>query len=164
MLSLPFPATDIKTLRIVLLGVGNELQGDDAAGLLVIRAIERRLDSNPAVLILEGGVAPENFTANIRRFCPDVVIFLDAADMGAEPGTVQLIPLDRVDGFSASSHIQPLSVLSEFIIAEMGCRVEILGIQAQTMEMGAGVSEMVRKAAFQVADELIDLFSISKPS
>ena len=160
MLSQPYPATNLKALRVVFLGVGNELQGDDAAGLLVIRALAARLSSSPTVLILEGGVAPENFTGKIRKFTPDRVIIVDAADMGFEPGTIQVIPLDQVDGFSASSHILPLSVLAKFIIADTGCEVGIVGIQAKSLEMGEDVSAPVQRAVATLVDVLYDQLTL----
>jgi len=93
MLSLKFPAIDPKTKRIVLLGVGNELHADDAAGLLVIRALRTRLDSSPVVLLLEGEIAPENFTGKIRQSVLDVMIFLDAAQDDGLLGVIPIVAL-----------------------------------------------------------------------
>jgi hydrogenase 3 maturation protease len=162
MLSQLFPATNLKALRVVLLGIGNELQGDDAAGLLVIRALTARLGSSPTVLTLEGGVAPENFTGKIRKFKPDLVLFVDAADLGADAGSVEWVRLDQIDGFSASSHILPLSVLAKFIIADTGCEVGVLGIQPQSLELGEDVSEPVQKAINSLADDLYQQLTISQ--
>jgi len=163
MLNLPFPAIDLHTQRTVLLGVGNELQADDAAGLLVIRALTARLGSSPVVLLLEGGVAPENFTGKIRKFAPKRVIIVDAADMDAEAGVVDWVGLDQIDGFSASSHIMPLSVLAKFLSEDMGCLVNVIGIQAQTLEMGEAVSLPVQKAAHQLAEGLARLICGEEP-
>jgi len=60
-----------------------EMRGDDAAGIEVVRRLRHKLKSSK-VLLVEGGVAPENFTSNIRRFKPSHVIFIDATDFGAE--------------------------------------------------------------------------------
>ena len=37
---------------------------------------------------MEAGPAPENFTGPLRRFRPDLVLLVDAAQMDAEPGTI----------------------------------------------------------------------------
>jgi hydrogenase 3 maturation protease len=159
-LSQLFPAIDENTQRTVLLGVGNELQADDAAGLLVIRALTAQLGSSPVVLLLEGGIAPENFTGKIRKFAPARVIIVDAAEMGAAAGTVDWVSLDQIDGFSASSHILPLSVLAKFLIQDIGCQVDVIGIQAQTLEMGEDVSAPVQRAVMALAEALARQFIV----
>jgi len=159
MLNRPSPAIKTNDPRgVVLLGIGNELQGDDAAGLLVIRALQARAGASPAVLILEAGTAPENFSGKIRKFAPARVIFVDAADMGLEPGSVDWIALEQIDGYSASSHIMPLSVLAKFLVEDVGCQVDVIGIQAQSLEMGQAVSAPVKKAVRKVANELFRQF------
>src|SRR5512141_839488 len=83
--------------RIAILGIGNPLRSDDAAGVLVARrladsALPRDLDS---VLVIEAGHAPENATAGLRRFSPQVVLLVDAAEMGVAPGTVRWVALEE---------------------------------------------------------------------
>jgi Ni,Fe-hydrogenase maturation factor len=68
--------------------------------------------------------------------------------------------LDQVDGFSASSHILPLSVLAKYIIADTGCEVEIVGIQAQSLEMGEDVSAPVQRAVATLVDALYDQLTL----
>ena len=142
------------------MGVGNEMQTDDAAGLLVIRAIQARLGSSPDLLLIEGGMAPENFTGKIRAFNPDIVLFIDAAEMGLSVGEIQWLDLRQVDGFSASSHILPISVLSKFIIQDVGCKVMVIGIQAQSVEMGEDVSLKVLEAVKELADYFSETYTL----
>ncbi len=88
--------------RACLVGVGSDLRGDDSAGLMVVRQLFKHSHAEN-LLIIEGGPAPENVTGQIRAFHPDNVILIDAAHMDEPPGTVQWIPLDSIDGMSASS-------------------------------------------------------------
>ena len=157
MLSQPSPAIKTRPNRIVLLGVGNDLHADDAAGLLVIRALEARLGSSPNVLLIEGGITPENFTGSIRRFGADWVIFIDAANLEVEPGTIEVLPIEQVDGFSASSHMQPLSVLAKFITRDVGCQVGVIAIQAQSLEMEQAVSGAVMVGVNELVEEFCQL-------
>lgn len=149
-----------KGLRIAILGVGNVLRSDDAAGILTARALSRRecAADRDHVLILEAGLAPENSTADIRRFAPDLVLLIDAADMGKEPGAVAWISAEEIDGMSASTHSLPLSMLTKYLILELGCQVRILGIQAALNEVGETVSAEVLHAVEAVVaglDEII---------
>jgi hydrogenase 3 maturation protease len=156
-LSLKFLANNERPLRLVLVGVGNEFQSDDIAGLLVIRALEMRLTSSPRLLLIEGGMAPENFTGKIRHFNPDYVLMIDAADMEAAAGEVHWLTAEEIDGVSASSHTLPLSVLAHFIRVDIGCEVGILGIQAAGLELYVPAAEEVCRAAEELALDLIEL-------
>jgi hydrogenase 3 maturation protease len=142
--------------RIAILGVGNPMRSDDAAGVLVAELLLRREweKSTDRVLVLEAGQAPENSTGKLRRFHPDVVLIVDAADMGEMPGTVQWIPEESIDGMSASTHSLPLSMLARYLKLELNCMVAILGIQAVSNEVGESISPEVLHAIHEIVDEL----------
>ena len=61
--------------RVVVIGVGNPLRGDDAVGMAVIDHLERRALKN--VLLLRAESAPENFTGPIREYEPTHVLMVD---------------------------------------------------------------------------------------
>ena len=117
--------------RLAIVGIGNEFNGDDAAGVLVARNLGRRECACDAehVLVIEAGQAPENITAELRQFRPQVVILVDAAQFDAAPGTIAWIPLESTSGMSASSHSLPLAMLARYLTLEFGCVVHLLGIQ-----------------------------------
>ncbi len=148
----PRPGSD--PVRVALVGIGNELNGDDAAGLLVARLLSRRecAGDAPHLLVVEGGSAPENCTAALRRFAPQVVILVDAAWMDMEPGQVSLIPWETASGLSASTHSLPLSMLARYLMLEFNCSVHLLGIQAGATQPGSQPCEAVLRSARQVAE------------
>src|SRR5690349_16533920 len=98
--------------RIAVVGVGNIMRSDDAVGVLVANALSQRVLSRENILILEAGQAPENWTGELRKFAPVLIIFIDAADLGGVPGSIQWIAEDTIDGMSASTHSLPLSMLA----------------------------------------------------
>ena len=134
------------------MGVGNDLRGDDSAGLIVARRLsaDKHFNSASNLLILEGGPAPENHTGKLRTFQPELVLFIDAAHLDEPPGTVQFIPLESIDGMSASSHSLPLSMLARYISFEFGCQVEVLGIQPAQNEIGTELSLPVRTSVVEI--------------
>lgn len=140
-----------------MLGVGNELNGDDAAGVAVVRRLRMRLPPRPHVLLLEGGAAPENFTGVLRRFAPHWVVLVDAAHMGEAPGCTLWLDWREAEGLSASTHTLPPTVLAKFLIHEIGCNVGLLGIQPQQIEFDKAMSAPVRKAIRAAADGLAAL-------
>ncbi|MCM8781501.1 MAG: hydrogenase 3 maturation endopeptidase HyCI, partial [Candidatus Omnitrophica bacterium] len=60
--------------KILLLGIGNTLRGDDAFGL----TLANRLRDKVAFKVFEVGVAVENFLGAIIKEKPDTVLFVDA--------------------------------------------------------------------------------------
>lgn len=138
---------------MALMGIGNNLRSDDAAGILVARAlIESGLIRDlKHVLVMDVGHAPENSTGELRRFAPDVVLLIDAAEMGETPGTIRWIQMEDLDGMSASTHSMPLSMLANYLTLELHCEVALLGIQPGSNDFGETVSAEV----LQAIDEIV---------
>jgi hydrogenase 3 maturation protease len=138
---------------VAIVGIGNSFRSDDAAGMLVARALSQRACAadTDRLLICEAGHAPENKTGELRSFVPDLVLLIDAAEMGKEPGTVEWVSEEDIDGMSASTHSLPLSMLAKYLTLELGCQVNLLGIQAASNEVGETVSAEVLRAVEQVA-------------
>jgi len=125
--------------------------------LIVARKLsaDERFSSIPNFLFLDGGPAPENHTGKLRTFRPELVLFIDAAHLDEVPGTIQLIPLESIDGMSASSHSLPLSMLARYIISEFDCEVEVLGIQPDQNEFDSELSSPVHAAV----DEIVGILA-----
>ncbi|HVN67042.1 MAG TPA: hydrogenase maturation peptidase HycI [Candidatus Sulfotelmatobacter sp.] len=141
---------------VVLLGVGSELRGDDAAGLLVAEQLSSLKLPNLQVLI--GGTAPENLTGEIKRLKPSHLLIVDAADLKEVPGTIKLLAPDEIGGFSFSTHALPLKVMIDFILADHQCEVIIIAIQPKDVNFGAPVAPAVQKAIGELSDALRSLF------
>ena len=137
-------------LRVALVGVGNELNGDDAAGNQVAAQLIGKSDLPEHFLPVNAGVIPENASGPLRRFQPDLVIFVDAADFGGQPGEIRWLEVEAIGGMSVSSHTLPLPVLGHYLESELGCHVEYLGIQPGQLELDQEPSQEVRKAIAEV--------------
>jgi hydrogenase maturation protease HycI len=144
-----------KAYKLAVVGIGNELNGDDAAGVRVALRLlsknrkRRFLDNN---LIINAGLGPENFSGVLRRFNPDVVFFVDAAEMGKSAGTVCELDWRNAGGFGPSTHLMPISTLGEYLEAELDCQVKLLGIQPKQLDFDAPLSPEVAAAVEQVVD------------
>lgn len=77
--------------RLAIVGIGSELRSDDAAGVLIARRLASRLPPRSNVLILDAGAVPESFTGPLRRFQPSMVLLVDSANLGLEPGQTGLL-------------------------------------------------------------------------
>ena len=136
------------------MGVGNELNGDDAAGNHVATQLMGLSDLPAFFLPINAGSIPENASGVLRRFHPDLVILVDAADFNGQPGEIQWLDAERIGGMSASSHTLPLPVLGEYLESELNCVVEYLGIQPRQLEYFQEMTAEVNMAVNEVVTEM----------
>ena len=125
---------DLLRRRWLLVGIGNDLRGDDAFGpLLARRLIARGL---PAI---DAGMAPENVTGPIRRAAPELLILADATDLGAPVGTIRLLRAEDLAEGGTSTHDPSLTMLLSYLEAQMDTppAVRFLAAQVGTRELGA---------------------------
>ena len=140
--------------RVAVLGVGSELRGDDQAGLLVAQRLRKRCKTNgacPQIELFHGATAPENLTGEIKNYRPSHLIVVDAADVGKEPGTIEVISPDSISGVSFSTHMMPMKIIVDYMRESIDCKVMVIGIQPKSLEYTGPVSPEIRASARQVA-------------
>jgi len=134
----------------VLVGVGRAEQGDDGFGPAVVASLRGRT----SLPLIDAGAVPENFLVPIASLKPRKVLFLDAADYGAEPGALALLEMDDVG--SPGTHKPSLRLVKEFLEQQASARSYLLAVQP-CKGGGAGLSGAVRAAAAAVAGAVVIL-------
>jgi hydrogenase 3 maturation protease len=125
----------------ILMGVGNELLGDDGVGIYVADRFVAE-----GWCTLSCGTAPENFTSIIRREQPETLLIVDAADMRLSPGEFRIVMDSAIEDVSIGTHQLPLSHLITYL-HRSATEILFIGIQPRTVEMGAEMSADVKKGA-----------------
>ena len=157
-----FDNIDKKSAKITVLGVGSELRADDSAGLLIAENLIKmcgkdKCSVNTKLQVIYGETAPENFTGEIRRFAPTHLILIDAAEMGAEPGTVKVIRKEDIKGITFSTHVLPLSVMVDYLANSFKFETIVIGIEPKDMAFGHAVSKEIKLAVDMVGEVIFDL-------
>lgn len=129
---------------LVLFTAGSVLRGDDALGpLLAKNLMDAPLEGWE---IVDGGQTPEDDLYYIRELCPRKVVFVDAAQMGFEPGSIRrLTAQDVAKQCMITTHSLPIS----FLLGQLGevCDdVVFLGVQVKGTEFFDPLSDEVRAA------------------
>ena len=140
--------------KIVVLGIGNSLRGDDFSGSLTARRLKQELNDEK-VTIIDGGSVPENFTGQIKKESPTHIILIDAADMGKTPGYLRLIEKEEISRYNISTHAMPLSFLINYLEHTTDARIILVGIQPREMELNEKISPEVNNSIHY----LIELFN-----
>jgi hydrogenase 3 maturation protease len=67
------------------------------------------------IVAIDTGTAPESYTSVIRQHRPDLLIMVDAADMGLPAGALRIIPPEKISVLSFSTHHMPLSMFVSYV-------------------------------------------------
>ncbi len=140
--------------RVAIVGVGADLNGDDAVGLLTARQLLRRVGQREGLLVLEGGALPESVSGALRGYHPDLVIFIDAADLDKAAGSIEVLEAECIGGASFSTHGMPLIMMMNYLRAELGCETMLIGVQPEGVDFGTPPSQYARKAATRLSAAL----------
>jgi hydrogenase maturation protease len=125
--------------RRVILGVGNPLQGDDAIGPKLVDLLQGRIDAT----LINGGQVPENYMSSIQAAQPEVVLIIVALELGAEPGCLVLLDVDRLRAIENFTRNPGLAFLALMIQDGTGAEVILVGIQPETTTFASELSKPV---------------------
>jgi hydrogenase 3 maturation protease len=146
--------------RVAILGIGSELRGDDVAGILTARQIEKTIKNktiSPDVRIFIGETAPENLTGEIKRFQPTHLLIIDSADLDTKPGEIQIINPENIGGTSFCSHSLPIKVLTDYLFQSFKFEVITIGIQPRSLAFGVKPSKEIVDATKLISTTVLKL-------
>jgi len=148
---------------ILVLGLGNLLLSDDAAGLYLEAALKEERDASPRVEFVDGGtqgLALLGYLSNRRA-----VLVLDAVGLGAEPGSVHVLRGPAIDGLrvqrATTAHegnaLELLAVAR--LLGDVAAEVVVVGVEPALIATGIGLSPAVTAglpAAMERARAVLD--------
>ena len=148
--------------RLVILGIGNEDNGDDAVGLHVLTQLQKG-DLPNWVTNFYCERVPEHFLGKISNIEPNRIIILDAADMKEIPGAIAIFPKEAVSsGYHLSTHTLSLTMLEEFLKPVVPDLITAyVGIQPKQMYFDTPLSEECKNAAEEFAELLIERINLA---
>ncbi len=141
--------------RILILGVGNRLRGDDGLGPRLLDRLRGKLN----VPMIDAGDVPENYLGPIEAACADLVLVVDAADLRASPGDLALLELDQLGGMTVSTHTVNLGLLFKVIPSSRRPQVLVLAVQPEATEFGKGLSRAVDVALDGIESLLLSILT-----
>ncbi len=149
--------------KVVIVGVGNPLRGDDGFGPALIAKLEDRQRArgpgpqraaSPAICI-DAGLALENHLGRILKQEPDTVLFADAVDLQAPPGAFELLGLEETLPGGFSTHDFSPGIFFELFRESLRGELLLLGVQPRQTTLGAGLSPEVRRRVGLLAGAIV---------
>jgi hydrogenase maturation protease len=137
-------------MRAVVLGIGNTILTDEAAGVRAVELLEQRYQMPDNVLVIDGGTSGMEMIEDLSDL--DFLIVIDVVKTGAAPGTVVKIAGDEIPVFfrrKLSPHqiALPDVLASLELLDAMPKEIIVLGVEPISLELGM---EMTATIAEQV--------------
>ncbi len=162
--------------RVLICGIGNDMRGDDAFGVIVAQKLSKMFKASKAmeerrdVLIMNCGEVPESYVGKITEFKPDLVIFVDAVDFGGEVGETVITDPEGTLGEALSTHGLPLRILVRYLKEVLGSDTKFILVGCQPASTGflkepcAEVKWAAERLTSYLATLLKDRFNASESS
>jgi len=165
--------TDLETLpafcraRILVLGVGNILFGDDGFGPAVAETLLRDylIPEDVYVMDVGTGIRKLLFTIALSEIRPEEIIIADAVDWGHETGAVLEIPVEalpdnKIDDFSL--HQVPTSNMLHELQVYCGVKVSVVACDVGIVPqwIAAGLSPEIERAVVTTCQKIAQNISL----
>jgi len=142
--------------KVAVIGIGQSLRGDDAAGLEAVRQWMEKFSetANRPEVRIEASELPGLALLDVFNDV-NIAILVDAVQSSAKPGTIHRLNENELSTFTSdakSAHgwgvAETLQLRSQLTDGEANIR--IIGIEAGQTELGAGLSKAVEDAMPEV--------------
>ena len=136
--------------RVLLIGAGNTIRGDDGAGPEIIALLEGKVSAS----LLDVGEVPESFFSRILAEQADTIVFVDAANFGAAPGDLAILEIEDIAGRSISTHQMTVDLFFRYIRQNSNAEMFAIGIQPAQTGFGEPMSPEVVGSVQAIAELL----------
>jgi hydrogenase maturation protease len=150
------PVLEAARKLLMVIGVGNPLRGDDAAGIEVARRLS--LARPPGVMVLEQEGEPATLLEAWAG--ADEALIVDGVSSGSPPGTLhRFVVTDEplpAELFRPSTHALGVAEAVELAreLGRLPRRLSVYGIEGESFDAGDGLTPLVQAAVERLVLEL----------
>lgn len=138
--------------KLAIVGIGNIIRGDDGLGPKLIEILKSR-GGLPGTSLFDCGTAPENYIFPILATSCDTLMLVDAADIGKEPGAVEVFDLDKISRVSFSTHNPSPRLFTDLLkTGKEDMSIFVISVQPGSTGIGAPLSREILQSLESIAD------------
>ncbi|EHP84476.1 hydrogenase maturation peptidase HycI [Methanotorris formicicus] len=154
--------------KLVIIGIGNEMKGDDGVGIYIVKEIAKRFGKygndevikiNEYIILLNCGTVPENFTDVLKRENPSHIIMIDAALMNEKIGEIKVINPEDIVNVGFSTHALPLSIIIKYIKKSINTKIIVIGIEPKIIDFDKPLSNEIKHRADNFIEYLVKIIN-----
>jgi hydrogenase maturation protease len=148
-----------RAVRLLVLGLGNVLCGDDGLGAVAVHLLERRFRAPDGVLVLDGGTLGLSLLPHLEQ--AHEAILVDAIRADGPPGSlVRLEGDDVAPAVAARLSVHQVGVV-DLLDAARWCdcyplRLILLGLVPQSLELGVSRTSAVEAALPGLVERIVE--------
>jgi hydrogenase maturation protease len=148
--------------KTLILGIGNTLLSDEGVGIHMLGYMQRHYPDLADVKYLDGGTL--SFTLATWIEAADNLIVIDAAELKAAPGTVEVFSGEEMDRFAGRTKrsVHEVSLGDMLAIAHLTDSLPanraLVAIQPEKIDWGSCLSNPVKRALPAVAQQIVEQF------
>ncbi len=154
-------------MKILVLGIGNTLLTDEGVGIVAMQQLQAQFGARDDMEFLDGGTL--SFTLAVPISECDALLVIDAAELGAVPGTVRSFEgaaMDQFLGANRKSSVHEVGLLDLMSISQLTdhwpAQRALIGVQPSLVGWGETLTAEVAAALPEVcrnSSEIIGRFS-----
>ncbi|OGW74733.1 MAG: hypothetical protein A2Z72_07980 [Omnitrophica bacterium RBG_13_46_9] len=146
---------DILKGKVVIVGIGNKMRGDDGFGPALVGEIEGSVKA----VCIDAGNSPENYTGKIANENPDTVLLVDAVHLDLKPGEYEILKSSEIEKSGFTTHDISPRMFIEYLKNRTGADIYMLGIQPENISLGARMSPSVKKTLSEISELIAEACS-----
>ena len=141
-------------MQTVILGIGNELLGDDGVGVHAARRLGKK-NLPKQVKVVEVGTAILDALDELEQ--ADRIIILDAMKDGRSPGTVYKIPLEQCSGAECIASMHGFDIFRVMALAGRNTPppITVFGVEPGEIDWSMELSPAVANSLPYLLDAVI---------
>jgi hydrogenase maturation protease len=146
-------------MNAVVLGIGNTILRDEAAGVRTVEALEKAFQMPANVLVIDGGTSGMEMIEDLSNV--DLLIVIDVVKTGAPPGTVVKIAGADIPVFFRNK-LSPHQIGLPDVLASLELldtipkEIVVLGVEPISLELGMEMTPTVAATIPQLLQLAVD--------
>jgi hydrogenase 3 maturation protease len=138
--------------HLVVIGMGNELRGDDAVGLEIVRRLKKY--EGATLSLFEGHMTPEAFIPSVCQLHPSHLLIADAAELHQRPGSWRLLSKNEIETGLFTTHSLPATIVADETHRRCHTQIAFLGMQPKTRDISLSRSKECLAAVEEIVSKL----------
>ena len=143
--------------KIVIVGIGNVLKGDDGFGPILISRLKNKLKA----VCLNAATVPENYIGSITKEKPELILLADAVNStDTAPGELALYGAENIGRVnSVSTHNTNLSLFLSLLSLDCPAKIYLIGFNPVNLDFESTLSPEGERAIFGLEKLFLEILS-----
>jgi hydrogenase maturation protease len=144
------------------MGLGNVDCADDGFGV----RLAEKLEAEGLADVIVAGTMPERFIGSVTDDHYDYLIFLDAAEFGAAPGSVIFLNAEEMSARfpQISTHKISLGLMAKWVEDSGKTKAFLLGVQPESLKTVQELTPTMQRSLEVLSELLYELWNTGKDS